>query len=516
MPIYGFTHSTQSKFQPKAVDHRSAWNSNTAVIVTVLFLVMVQGLLFSGVTTWVTERRYFIFNLLPFNLYPSDLFFLPFLILYSFFTHSIKTAHLRTKIVHGYIFLTIIVGWQIAALAISYLDLVDQSVITFVTIGVFVLSIVPILMLFKLLVRTDLHPLSVRWLLLLLWGSTWLIGFVHGFLNDTVNLLTDMRQFLLRPLVILAVYSIGSTIDFPKAIQWLFTVSFVISIISFLSGMLKFTGINLSSLIASGLYGELGLLLPYALALSKALSTSRRNSDNLWGFIFILALGIVAPLSKPAIGGFIICTVLCVITANSISKRLSKEIIKIVLFIILLACVLLATLSFTGGADQAENYFRTAYLKQNWETQDLSGTRFSIWRLAIETWLTNPISGLGMGYTLTGEVLNLYANKYVHSENFWTHNFVLQMLYQIGLFGAGLVIIGVLSWTVQARHVLANQTSSFKWIHQGFISFVLTIITMSLYGQFIDHPISGFMLWVVLGLEAAYATRFYRNISNQA
>lgn len=467
-----------------------------------LAIVLFQGVFFGVVTEWVTGRQLFVFDILPFNLYPSDLMLLP-----LFLGSSIFAAARWAKFHQQDGRRIGLLGLAVIALGLALmLGRLGQIVPLVGPIFLTDLLLIPWLILVAMLVRSLVRlPLAgaSRGKLLLAWWLVMLYGAVVGTLNNTPDLFGDVRGLILRPAIAVAVYFIA----LQSNLKWVFSrfigLGVLVAITLTAFSILRYSGVG-SIPTLDGTYGGLALLTPYGLLLAKMMANE--TSSRSWVGLGWLALGALVPLAKPIVGGFLILNVIAFLSRPRLVERSSGSTIRTIL---LLGAVigLIYVLMFSGGTGAAEDHIRSAYLKEDAAVQDLSGSRLSIWQLGINTWAESPLIGTGIGHMLQGETLSLVSGQYIFSAQIWTHNIAIQMLFQLGLIGILVLLTVFLKWLRAVFQKPMSSVDAFQWMHHGVIVVALTYVCMALYGQFITQSVSGFLLWTMLGLEAALASK---------
>lgn len=474
------------------------------------FTLMLQGLFFDQVTLWVTERRYIVFNLLPFNLYPSD-FFLTiglFVLLRSLFTNSkqreradISNQQQTQYRLPVYIFAL----WGSGLLILRIIapnhgeyqfSLVDLAAI---------FLLIPLFSVVTILRRLQPFPIASRQLLLLLWWTMCFFGILNGFIGQTTNLLGDIRELLLRSLFAVTAYHLGLRVNLFWVNGKLINLGLLFSLVFGLLSITRLSGISLSplSLGSTNVHATLPLLLPYSLALARALQP-QGASTRFWLYPLFLAISILLTLSKPTVIGLLICTA---VTIFIVGFDVMSSLRSIIVFLAVSSTLVVIGLSILNSTSGAEQIVRSAYLKQDYAVQDLSGSRLAIWDMAFQTWLQNPVVGNGYGFLLSGNYIDIHTGSYRYQAILWPHNIVIQILLQTGLLGFAVFIIIVGGWFTQVRDDAFNFSGQERWAYASYIAVPITILLMAQYGQFWTHVHGGFLLWSCLGLEAALVKR---------
>jgi O-antigen ligase len=406
---------------------------------------MLQGAFFSIVDAWVVERRYVIFDLLPFYLYPTDLLLLPLSLVLAIYALDYRIRRVNAG----------------------------------------------------------------RGKLLLFWWAICTYGAIIGILNDAPYWMGDLREWGLRSVAALTFYYIGLQADLDEVSGKIIRVGIVLACLSTVASVTLYMGLPFG-VQGITIHGLMALLLPYSLLLARVLSGSGRSPGARLG-LGLLALGILAPLSKSVVGAFLICNVVGTLTTHGAAggRQQSRWMLVMQVGLLLGAIAFILFLAFfVGGTGDAERFIRVAYLKQEDTITDLSGGRLQIWRLGIQTWLENPVFGIGFGQQIVGDFLH-YSTGYLYRDEALTpHNLLVQFLYQLGLVGFLPSLTLLLGWYRRVRHTMSQPAHvATKPVHHGFVIFLLTILLVSLYGQWVDNPTVGFLWWAAMGLEAALAVR---------
>ena len=468
---------------------------------------MLQGAFFSIVNAWVVERRYVIFDLLPFYLYPTDLLLLPLSLVLAIYVldHRIRRVNAGRGI--------LLLWWSICAFAlaivsgrllgifrlIAFLHLTDLAVIPAVLSGVVIIA----------MARKMQIADTGRGKLLLFWSAICAYGTIIGILNGAPYWMGDLREWGLRSVAALTFYYIGLQADLDEVSGKIIRVGIILACLSTVSSVTSYMGLPFG-VRGVALHGLMALLLPYSLLLARVLSGSERSPGARLG-LGLLALGILATLFKPVVGTFLVCNVAGALTTRGATERRQQSRWMLVMQVgLLLGAIafMLFLAFFVGGTGNAVRLIRVAYLKEEDAITDLSGGRLQIWRLGIQTWRENPVFGIGFGQQIVGDFLH-YSTGYLHRDKALTpHNLLVQFLYQLGLVGSLPSLILLLGWYRRVRRTMSQSAHvATKPVHHGFVIFLLTGLLASLYGQWVDHTTVGFLWWAAMGLEAALAVR---------
>ncbi|MGB8982005.1 MAG: hypothetical protein WCC12_09030, partial [Anaerolineales bacterium] len=253
---------------------------------------------------------------------------------------------------------------------------------------------------------------------LLMWWAICIFGIAVGIYYDNPDLFGDIREFLLRSLLAWAFYFMGTRSNISAAIGRLISLATVIAAVLVVRNFAYLAGIdiNLISIIDEKyIWAEYAILFPYSLLLSRVLlqpSTPRVRIQ-----LAILALGSFSNMWKPNVAAFLICTFLAIVVtrarkdAYTGATHLRRQII---ITIISAVVFLTGFIMLSGSSNNIANLVLRTYFKQGMTVQDLSGGRFSIARIALEGWRNHPVAGNGFGARLAGDVLNAGLGKYVY------------------------------------------------------------------------------------------------------
>lgn len=490
----------QTNRSPETQADINSTSSSDYAVFLVLTLFAIQGIFFELITLWVTERRYVVFDILPFNLYPSDLFLLPILFLMGLFLgrrpaveakrRSLDFAPVLVLAIWGVVLLlsrSIFKGGQD-----SYLDPLDSFGL--------LLLIPVVLIVFRLRHKREI-PYGTRQMLLLLWWAWCLFGMLNGFLQQTPNLTGDIRELFVRSLIAVPLFYVGMRLNFAWISSKLILLGVICALVFGLSGVAHLADISFSMVpVSTSVHGIIPIFLAYSLALARAVSRKELTALRRWVPPLIIAVCILVTLSKPAVGGLLICTVVTLIVARgSILRSLGRSLL-LLLVTIGMAIGLLWLFNSTSAA---EDVVRSAYLKQDYAIQDLSGSRFAIWQKGVDAWLESPIVGHGMGYVLSGRSISISTGAELEIAIIWPHNILVQIMMQTGVVGVILVFLVITGWISQALLDSRGLPREDRWIHQSLVATAITIVFMAFYGQFFGHVHGGFLLWACVGLEAA-------------
>ena len=428
----------------------------TVGLAVLLLGAIVEGLFYAKLFPLISQRSWPIFRLTPYNLFPTDLFFVPLALLLG----SIMAVPSKGKMA------------------------------------------------------------SQRGGLLAVWWAICGFGIVVGYLNGTPNLLQDTRELFLRSLLAPAFYLITLNANARRGINMIINISTWLACILIVRDLIFLTGSDnpLVNMIGGSVWSEYAFLFPYSILLTRMLIRPSNFRTKLQ--LAILALSTIGTLWKPNVAAFLICTALGIFFVRpraSLEKVDAQQATLIV--IIISVMVFLATfVVWSGAGSYVSSLFLRTYLKQGFVIQDLTGGRLSLAILAINGWLNHPIIGNGFGAPLSGNILNAGLGVYIYWAAVDPHNILLQFLYQTGIIGLFAVLILMFIWLRRAtdagQYVISDEMDLYRY---GIVLFILTVLVTSLYGQSVISEVPGYLFWASLGMEAALATKIYeRHKSDQA
>lgn len=474
----------------------------TSVLVFSILLVMVQGVFYTEITTLVTERSFPLFRILPFNLYPSDLIVLPVLMVSSLLAIA-QLAHGRTTQAWNLFWIGIcglaLMGVALVAHWIAPMRLFGPFLLTDLALAVGVaLFVVVVVTAVRLRIGS-----TGRLRLLIGWWAIALLGIAVGIATNNPDLLGDIRGYLLRSFIPVAIFYLAILADLRTVFDWVKSVGAFLAVYVALASLMIFAGLPM--LPVSGLYGGVALLLPYALVLAQLLVERKASRMKVY-MLGIIAIAIVATLSKPLLAGFLICNVLMLLLLRVAVRGVRIPWLKLAGLLLAAVIFVGGILLLSGGLESAVDYVLDKYLKQDRAVQDLSGNRFAIWQQGLQRWQDSPVVGNGFGYLLSAEVIELTSGRTDFREVVGAHNFIVEMLYKVGGAGVALLLVIGTAWIWLVLKTLVNFSSAANLAYYlSVIVIAMTIVGMGMYGSHIAHPIGGTWLWFALGAEAALA-----------
>jgi len=501
----GLSDLPSSKIRTVTTVHLASWT--TLVLIVSITTVMVQGIFYNLITEMVVGRTFVLFRILPFNLYPSDLLILPLLMLSTLAALS-QLAYRHTERAINFFFMGLSALMLIGVALFVYLSgsvrqAVPTLVINLTLLTAFVgLVGVAVVVLVALRLRVGAGR---RLQLLIVWWLICLVGIATGLAADNPDLTADVRIYLMRSMIPIAIFYLALQANLDKLFAWIERIGIVLAVYLSVSSLLVFADVSL--LPSSGLYGGIALLFAYVLVLVQVLVVHVRSRSKLYTLV-LLAFSIISTLAKPLIAAFVVCNLLVLFFVRLGHFRVRISWLKTLVLLFLVILLLVGVLQFSGGWERAANYVLDNYLKQDRAVQDLSGNRFAIWSQGLEQWRQSPLIGKGFGFLLSAEVIELDSGRSAYREVVGAHNILVEMLYKVGVVGVLLLTLVAFTWLRRVYRTF--QLISSKAIFAKYmlaVVIVFTITTMSMYGSHIAHPMGAFLFWFCLGIEAALATK---------
>jgi len=418
-------------------------------LLALLAIGIFQGVFSKVLTPLISERALFIFRLVPFNLYPTDLFVLPLALL-------------------------------VAGLAAGNMPKVPHAK------------------------RRDL--IRIWWLICF-------VGIVVGVIHGNQYLTSDIKNLVLRSLFAPAFFYIGLRANLGRAFDKVINLTIIIAIVYLVSNWLGFLGVRIFSGLPSQGFNWTGfvLLLPYSILLARMLTGAENHARNIVKAA-IIALSVISSFAKPNVAAWLICTVFAFLMCISVRRVGPKRRIGVVPIALLFsygALWLLLLLYLTGALESVGALVQKTYLKQGPAVvADLSGGRIALYLHAYQKWRASPVLGEGLGSFLSGSIQDPITGLVYYKDYVATHNIAMQLLYQIGALGLFVTVLLVVTWLRRVRSVVLSAANIAPGGDQrGLAVFCLTILVASFYGESVLSASTGFLFWACMGLEAAMASK---------
>lgn len=408
-----------------------------------VILAILEGVFYDVLTPYVTNRSIFIFRLLPFNLYPTDLLLVP-------------------------------LGLFLALFSTARNDTPEK-----------------------------------RGSLLAWWLAVCIMAVVVGVLNQTYYLTADIRNFMLRAVLAVAIYRLALDSNISLVLDRIITFSVLIAIGLTFIRLAILMGIDSLDIQTSG-WGTHALLFPYCILLMRLLLKERPIRYTLIPLL-IITVGILQAFWKPVIFGFILAPLLTFfLPIYQQQEKVSnwEKLWRMTPAIVLI--VVLGALFLSTSYDYYFQMFRYVYLKEGFAVRDYSGNRFFIWLQVIEMWKENPVFGAGFGSILRGYLFHSGFGTYRYMDQIYVHNLLLQFLYQSGVFGLSIILVLLARWYALVSKVMRLVPVQRAGSYSGIVLFCIVTIAISLIGEALRYSPAAFLFWTALGLEAALAVQIMR------
>lgn len=355
-------------------------------------------------------------------------------------------------------------------------------------------------------------PTLGLWGFVAYWGIH-LIGAVIGWRRGNPFWYVDFRMLALTSIVAPWVAVLGQSVRLDVVCIRVIRIALPLAIINaargyqFIVAGAHWTSRLREDRLALGLQitGDHALTLVYCLALSRCLA---RGGRGLWS-VLILAAGVVLPLNKPCVAGFVIATILAVLICGRASitnrlvslKRSTLSVMAVALVVLIIAA---AVLSLGGGA--GADFLQKRFFKSHVDIskRDLSTGRIAAWRYGLNRWKSSPVVGQGLGTRVpSGSGLRRPWMVY--------HNQWLKLLIETGIVGFGIVTGAFVLWLRRAYRALKLESRMERfWPRIAFVAFVCTMGLNSMVGEPLESYTLGYVFWFVIALEAAAHTQVLR------
>lgn len=442
-------------------------------LLLIILAGVIEGIFYEFITPYVEGRSLIIFRLTPFNLYPLDMLVIPLVLTAFFFVPS----------------------------------------------------------------RNKTHSYPSRLLILLGWWLIGIMGVVVGMIYGNNTIPADIRTYLMRTLIAIVFYRYGINSNLLRVFNRLIIWSVYLALIFILYRALLLLNFPLPGNLISG-YGSLALLLPYSVLMMQVLKGVRTFRKTL-PMILVISVGILQSFWKPVVVGFVFLNFLLYLAPLFFSRYTRKRETQMqvlphenkvpskavvatfsskahfpyrrrprrfrIFSTLVLGIVCVIGVFFYIKRDYYLPAFQVLYLKQGAPIHDLTGNRFFIWNMALNSWLEHPWLGVGFGKLLSGEVPAQWIGGTVYQEQIYIHNLPLDLLRMTGVVGLTAVSILLLAWFNKVRKTCRKLGDGERATYEGIVVFCLIILVMSCYGETLRYSPPGYLFWAALGIEAAFA-----------
>jgi len=431
-------------------------------------------------------------------------------------------SHGKSVFLGNYLIFILLFGIVQATFVVAIYDFLNRpnafSAITSLKLyptDAFILPLTALLVLFSFLDKRERQTnTSRRAILYVLWIIFCIDGIAVGLMYHNPFILTDTKNLLIRSLFAPLVFMLGTHAGLDKVLNKIVGLAMLPALFVGVNSFIHFMGRIPITDTSTSVWPGMAMLLPFSIALFLSLLRSQRGPAGLLA-VGIFAFGCIADFWKPKVASLIIC---CAISLLLFLARIHnigfkvKKIAKVALLALATAAALVVLMNISGyWIDFSNNLTRLIsidYLKNTAAIQDLSGNRFEIIKLGMGVWLREPYFGSGFGAPLSGYFLDYFTGAYIVREHIFPHNFGLQALYQLGVVGFGLLVLILALWIQQIIRTLKIMGKANDPYYLGILSFCITILAVSLFSEIIVSDALGYLFWVSMGLEAAYAYQF--------
>ena len=343
---------------------------------------------------------------------------------------------------------------------------------------------------------------------IILWGTYLAVGTLqalHGYIiGGRGNLwLADYRQLFLCCAIAPPFFVLGARVRLAVVASRLYRTGVVLAGYSAIMGVLLFAGvISRESPWAPGQWSEQVLLLLYSLALSKSVMFGQAGVFSLT----IYAIGILAPLNKTPVAGFVVLNLILLYIFLSWRRRKERTVAGRALRIVLVVTVVLVSAApwfFTLGDGAAVKWLSYRWLKEGGAHADVTSGRLDLWRWGFEQWMLRPVTGHGLGLRMEAQTRD------GDSRALHVHNLMIALLYLTGIMGflTCVTVFGVWAFRVKAL-LKSGVPPGVLWPVVGMFAYCMTVVAASLAGNSIGIPYVAFSFWMCVGLvssvEASY------------
>lgn len=219
-------------------------------------------------------------------------------------------------------------------------------------------------------------------------------------------------------------------------------------------------------------------------------------------WIFIICLGVVlTTILLTGSRGGMLSAALAMIVFLGFGQRYINVSNKIKM--LLMAPVVLMAAWFVVPAEMIEQLVGRifAYQDKGADIDELSAGRTYLWRLAYDIWIQSPILGSGWDS----------FKMYYHMA---THNTLLQILTDLGVFGFGLYILLIyrllyVPWRLFKHAKNKNQKLMFLGIFCSFLALFFAVFFVNLYKSWL-------VAWMLIGACLGYSNSWYQALLAEA
>jgi len=403
-----------------------------------LFFILVEGIFNEWLNTAISTRSMIIFQLTPWNLWPTEFYFMTIGLLIGawFFFAGRRPWHAPT-----------------------------QGILIYLAM----------------------------WFVYFGWG-------LYGAAVRHVGWLSDVRSYILPSLVAPWVATLAKDSRLDVVAGRYVKMAIPAAIFNTIISMLFFAGGATVDTergeISSTWQAEYVLIFAYVLAFARSICSGKRATWTL----LILGAGITAPLDKPALATFLFANVACLYYAVRLGIKWKKIRIgnsAIVLMALCLFGLIFGSLVLSLGGGAGKQYLLTRIFKYNVRAsqRDVAGGRFRLWQYGFERFMERPLVGVGLGDRIVVESKGRLKTVPMH-------NLYVQTLSDTGLVGITIVSVAVFTWYFRASRAIRDEPEEGRfWPRLALFVFIVSMLFASAYGGVLGARCIAYLFWICVGLE---------------
>ena len=342
---------------------------------------------------------------------------------------------------------------------------------------------------------------------------------IQSFYEINANLavaFSTFKNYAFYPLLyFLIIYTIQNKKDFKNTIHIILLSG--LSIIGFIViGLMRGNGLwtEYTPLSTDGvrfLAGTHAFYLILCVLISSSLLAFERfrNRNFVISIIVIWIIGIILSLMRHlwlSFGIGIIALLVLMPIANQ--KRIFKASFGSMLIITTLILIIVLIANFIPLTEFSQNIDNLYKIINERVTSIASGSqdtsinwRINFWHVAKESWMQNPLFGLGFGRSLPFEIGEWQTFEEVRN----IHNSPLAITIQAGIIGIALFIFFVISNLLTGLNFIFKD-EELKPYYIGLLACLVVMIFASLFQPYLETNLTGIFFWILLGLISTSRT----------
>lgn len=324
-------------------------------------------------------------------------------------------------------------------------------------------------------------------------------GVLVGLVQGSIGWLGDFRNLLLPSIVLPWLVVLVEHVRIQVVLNRMIRIAAVLAALHAFGGGLYFVRggyMPENSPLAADWRGCYVLLFYYCLAFARTVGSDQKTPLSL----ICLALGMIVPLFKPVLATFFATNIILLALAMHTGRRFGNvKIGGILLTLALVVGIGFAGMSVAFSLGQGlgkEKLLNKIFkYKASYSERDVTGGRLGIWTGALEDFASNPVFGTGLG----GRIVHVVEGKIIVVPIHNLYVQLLSQTGLVGFVTLSCVAIvwllrsyGTLSW---------EPTRDRYWPRLGALSFILGILFSAGYGDsFAPRPIA-YSFWIAVALE---------------